>query len=81
MHPDICLACDNSKSDNNGCNDASDLIFEIILKSTRQRDFQLKHSIYEEAGVYEYRISEPIEKVIYQNFMVDGKYGLAALLN
>jgi Uma2 family endonuclease len=80
LQPDICVVCDLSKLDDNGCNGAPDLIIEITSKSTRQRDFQLKYSVYEEAGVFEYWIAEPIEKVIYQNFMIDGKYELVAIL-
>ena len=80
VKPDICVVCDLSKLDDNGCVGAPDLIIEITSKSTRQRDFQLKYTVYEEAGVNEYWIAEPIEKVIYQNHLVNGKYELVAIL-
>jgi len=80
VQPDICVVCDLSKLDDNGCVGAPDLIIEITSKSTRQRDFQLKYCVYEEAGVQEYWIAEPIEKVIYQNHLVNGKYELVAIL-
>ena len=80
VQPDICVVCDLSKLDDNGCNGAPDLIIEITSKSTRQRDFQVKYSLYEEAGVFEYWIAEPSENVIYQNHLVDGKYELVAIL-
>jgi len=80
VQPDICVVCDLSKLDDYGCKGAPDLIIEITSKSTRQRDFQLKFSIYQEAGVFEYWIAEPIENVIYQNHLVDGKYELVAIV-
>ena len=80
VQPDICVVCDMSKLDDNGCNGAPDLVIEITSKSTRQRDFHDKFSLYEESGVYEYWIAEPLEKVIYQNHLVNGRYEKVAIV-
>ena len=80
VQPDICVVCDNAKLDDFGCNGAPDLIIEITSKSTRQRDFNDKLNLYQEAGVAEYWIAESAEKVLYQNYLVNGKYELLAIL-
>ena len=80
LQPDICVVCDLAKLDENGCNGAPDLIVEITSKSTRQRDFHFKYAVYEEAGVFEYWIADPLEKVIYQNHLVDGQYKQVAIV-
>lgn len=79
LQPDICIVCDLEKLDENGCNGAPDLIVEITSRSTRQRDFHFKYQVYEEAGVFEYWIADPLEKVIYQNHLVDGLYKQVAI--
>lgn len=81
VQPDICVVCDLSKLDDFGCNGAPDLVIEITSKSTRQRDFNDKLNLYQEAGVAEYWIAESAEKVMYQNYLVDGKYELVAIVS
>lgn len=78
---DICVVCDLSKLDENGCKGAPDLIVEITSRSTQQRDFHEKFSLYEEAGVNEYWIADPLEKAIYQNHLVNGKYDHVAIVS
>lgn len=80
VQPDICVVCDREKLDDFGCNGAPDLVIEITSKSTRQRDFNDKLNLYQEAGVAEYWIAESAEKVIYQNYLVNGKYELVAIV-
>lgn len=80
VQPDICVICDRTKLDDYGCNGAPDLVIEITSTSTRQRDFHDKMDLYEEAGVHEYWIAEPAEKVIYQNYLVEGKYQLLSIV-
>lgn len=79
VQPDICVVCDLAKLDDFGCNGAPDLVIEITSKSTRQRDFNDKLNLYQEAGVAEYWIAESAEKVMYQNYLVEGKYELVAI--
>ena len=80
LQPDICVVCDLEKLDDNGCNGAPDLIVEITSKGTRQRDFHFTYSVYEGSGVFEYWIVDPLEKVIYQNHLVDGAYKQVAIV-
>jgi len=49
-------------------------------KYLEPRDFHFKYAVYEEAGVFEYWIADPLEKVIYQNHLVDGQYKQVAIV-
>jgi len=62
VQPDICVICDPSKLDENGCIGAPDLIVEVQSPSTAKRDLQDKFNLYESAGVKEYWIVFPQEK-------------------
>ena len=64
VQPDICVVCDLSKLDENGCIGAPDLIVEVISPSTSKRDLNLKFNLYEKAGVKEYWIVFPNDKAV-----------------
>ncbi len=64
VQPDLCLICDESKTDNKGAIGAPDLIIEILSPSTSKIDTYHKFNLYEEAKVKEYWIVRPEEKSI-----------------
>lgn len=64
FEPDITIVCDKSKLDDAGCKGTPDMIIEIISPSTARRDKMLKFNKYELAGVKEYWIVEPQEKLV-----------------
>lgn len=64
VEPDISIVCDESKMDNKGCNGVPDLIIEIISHSSTKMDRVVKFKKYEEAGLKEYWIVEPEQKII-----------------
>ncbi|MDR1257589.1 MAG: Uma2 family endonuclease [Spirochaetaceae bacterium] len=72
--PDITVVCDPSKLDDRGCNGAPDFIIEIISASTARNDRILKFNKYREAGVREYWIADPEEKVVSVYVLKDGQY-------
>ena len=78
VQPDICVICDPSKLDEQGCNGAPDWIIEILSKSTAKKDLQTKHALYAESGVKEYWQVFPYEEVINQFVLSDetGHYQL-----
>jgi Uma2 family endonuclease len=76
VQPDICVICDPSKLDDKGCIGAPDLIVEIISPSTAKKDLVVKYKIYEQAGVKEYWIVNPIDENINVFVLTDGKYQL-----
>ena len=77
VQPDICVICDDSKLDEQGCNGAPDWIIEILSKSSSKRDAQTKHALYAESGVKEYWLVFPYEALI-QQFVLNesGQYQL-----
>jgi Uma2 family endonuclease len=74
VQPDLCIICDESKLDEKGCNGAPDLMVEIISKNNPKHDIQTKFNLYEEAGVKEYWIIEPYDKILLVYTLIEGKY-------
>ncbi len=75
VQPDLCIICDDSKTDDYGAIDAPDLVVEILSPSTSKRDFRDKFEIYQESGVKEYWIVNPNEKnVLVYVLNKEGKY-------
>jgi len=66
VQPDICVICDSSKLDEQGCNGAPDWIIEILSKGNSQKEVKIKHALYSESGVKEYWLVFPYEEVINQ---------------
>lgn len=64
VQPDLCVICDKSKLDDKGCNGSPELVVEILSESNRQRDLQIKFDLYEECGVLEYWIVDPISRCV-----------------
>ena len=74
VQPDICIICDASKLDDQGCNGAPDLIVEILSPTNAKYDLETKFHLYEEAGVQEYWIVQPQEKSVLIYELRKGEY-------
>ncbi len=64
VQPDLCIVCDASKIDKKGCLGAPDLIVEILSPGNTDREMKDKFDIYQEAGVKEYWLIEPKDKIV-----------------
>ena len=64
IQPDILVICDQAKLDERGCRGAPDFVVEIVSPSTAARDQIHKVHIYEKAGVREYWIIHPTDKLV-----------------
>ena len=64
VEPDISVICDRSKIDEKGCHGAPDWVIEIVSPSSRTMDFLIKATKYLDAGVKEYWVVDPKEKLI-----------------
>lgn len=62
--PDLSIICDKSKLHENYCLGAPDMIVEILSKSTMRNDKILKYNAYQNIGVKEYWLIDPIEKSV-----------------
>jgi Uma2 family endonuclease len=75
VQPDVCVVCDSSKLDKQGCNGAPDLVIEVLSPGNSKREMQDKFELYEEAGVQEYWLVEPSDNfIIVYTLNEAGKY-------
>ena len=75
VQPDIIIICDNSRLKKTGYYGVPELIIEVVSPSTGQKDKIEKFNLYEKAGVKEYWIVEPDEKVVMVFTLEEGRYG------
>ncbi len=62
VQPDICVICEQSKLDQQGCNGAPDWIIEILSPGNTKKEMKYKFDLYEEQGVKEYWLINPENK-------------------
>lgn len=79
VQPDLCVICDPDKLDERGCAGAPDLIIEILSPGNSKKEMREKFEVYEEAGVREYWLVNPLDNVVLVYLLNEaGKYiGLA----
>jgi len=76
VQPDIVVVCDKNKLDDKGCQGAPDLVIEILSKSSVKKDLKYKLKLYEEAGVAEYWVLDPVNCLVQVFTLEDGQYQL-----
>lgn len=69
IQPDLCIVCDKSKLDKQGCVGAPDLIVEILSPGNSRREMKDKFELYEAAGVLEYWIIDPKRKSVFVHYL------------
>lgn len=74
VQPDLCVICDASKLDNQGCNGAPDLMIEILSPNNSKHDIKTKFELYQEAEVKEYWLIDPTEKILFVYTLIEGKF-------
>ena len=82
VQPDLCVICDPTKIDEQGCNGAPDLIVEILSPGNTKREMREKYQVYEESGVREYWLVHPLDREVRVYVLnQDGKFtGLAPVI-
>jgi Uma2 family endonuclease len=80
VQPDICVICDLEKLDDYGCIGAPDLVIEILSEGNNRKELKYKFDVYEESGVLEYWIINPLGQTLTINTLVNGKYQSSKLL-
>lgn len=63
VQPDILIVCDERKIDKKGCRGAPDIVVEVISPSTASYDQIRKRRLYERAGVKEFWIIHPDDRL------------------
>lgn len=79
VQPDVLVVCDPSKLDRRGVRGAPDLVVEVLSPATSGHDQGLKRTIYEQAGVREYWLIHPIDRLVTRYLLEDGTYGKPAI--
>ncbi|MDX2304090.1 MAG: Uma2 family endonuclease [Microscillaceae bacterium] len=80
VQPDICVICDKSKLDEQGCIGAPDLIIEILSPGNSKKEIKTKYALYEESGVLEYWVVYPSEQSLLQFILNEnGQYVLKSV--
>ncbi|MDY3316954.1 Uma2 family endonuclease [Riemerella anatipestifer] len=74
VQPDLCIICDESKLDEKGGIGAPDLIVEILSPGNSKKEMKNKFELYEEYGVKEYWIINPLDEIVYIHTLENGKY-------
>lgn len=64
VQPDISVICDLDKLDQKGCLGAPDWVIEILSPGNSKKEMKEKYSVYEESGVKEYWIVEPLTEIV-----------------
>ena len=64
VQPDIMVVCDPKKIEERGIVGAPDLVVEIISPSTSSKDNIIKRRVYEQAGVKEFWLVHPVDRLI-----------------
>jgi Uma2 family endonuclease len=81
VQPDLCVICDTSKIQKQGCVGAPDLVVEILSLGNSRKEVTKKFQIYEQAGVKEYWVVFPYEQIIQVYILQENKFQLQPLLD
>lgn len=75
VQPDILVVCDARKVDARGIRGAPDWIVEVLSPATAGIDHVKKRRIYERAGVREYWLIQPYDRILTVYTLENGQYG------
>lgn len=75
VQPDILVVCDPKKITDRNVRGAPDWIIEVLSPATARHDHLTKRALYERAGVREYWLVHPVDRVITVYVLKDGQYG------
>jgi Uma2 family endonuclease len=73
VQPDLVVVCDPEKLGKEGCRGAPDLVIEILSPSNTAIEMHRKLNLYRDAGVPEYWVIDPEEKII-EVYLPDGEH-------
>lgn len=75
VQPDLCVICDIEKLDEKDCLGAPDLLIEILSTGNSKKEMRTKKDLYEENGVREYWVIDPVHETLIQYVLDDvGNY-------
>ncbi len=75
VQPDVMVVCDETKLDKRGVRGAPDWVVEVISPSTASHDQVRKRRIYERAGVREFWLVHPADRVLFVYRLQGSEFG------
>ncbi|MCK7500048.1 MAG: Uma2 family endonuclease [Comamonadaceae bacterium] len=75
VQPDVLAVCDPAKLSERGVRGAPDWVLEVLSPATAGHDQVRKRRIYEQAGVREYWMVHPTDRVLTVYRLENGAYG------
>lgn len=75
VQPDLSVVCDAAKLDERGCRGAPDWIVEVLSPGSAGHDHIAKRAAYERAGVREYWLVHPVDRIVTVYRLEGGRYG------
>lgn len=75
VQPDVLVLCDPAKADRRGVRGAPDLVVEVLSPGTAGHDHVLKRRVYERAGVREYWLVYPVDRMVTVYRLEQGQFG------
>lgn len=75
VQPDVLVVCDAAKLDRRGVRGAPDLVVEVLSPYTASHDHVLKRRVYERAGVREYWLVHPTDRMVTIYRLAGAEYG------
>lgn len=63
VQPDLVVICDQKKLDDKGCRGAPDWVVEVLSPRSASHDHIRKRALYERAGVREYWLVHPVDRM------------------
>lgn len=76
VQPDLSVVCDPGKLDARGCRGAPDWVVEVLSPATAGHDHILKRAAYERAGVREYWLVHPADRIVTVYRLDGGRYAV-----
>lgn len=76
VQPDLSVVCDPAKLDERGCRGAPDWVVEVTSPASAGQDHIVKRSVYERAGVREYWLVHPVDRIVTVYRLEGGRYGV-----
>lgn len=74
VQPDLCIVCDETILDKQGCNGSPDLVLEILSPTNTKHDLHTKFELYEECGIKEYWVIDIENKIVLIYVLQNEKY-------
>ena len=74
VQPDLVVVCDLAKLNGKHCLGAPDLVVEIVSPATARNDTVVKFALYREAGIKEYWIIEPLNRLLSVHLLRGSEY-------